>query len=116
MWLLTPEGFFSIVDKGDGRGLCVRARVSSDLDRLRQTYLPALTETVETPDGDYRYRAWATHDYVAALAAIVQDLNYDNFKNEVARRDSSRAHAYHEVWEVLGRLQPDGPYGWNRSR
>jgi hypothetical protein len=29
----------------------------ADLDRLRETYLPTLGATVETPGGDYRYRA-----------------------------------------------------------
>ena len=31
-------------------------------------------------------------------------------KDEVARRDSSRAHVYSRVWSVLGELQPGGPY------
>lgn len=112
MWLLTPDGFYSIVQKRDEKDLCVRARVAADLDRLRERYLPSLSETVETADGDYRYRAWASHAAVAeALATIVRELDYDNFKNEVARKDYERAHAYHDVWEVLGKLQPGGPYG-----
>lgn len=111
MWLLTPDGFYSIVQKRGETDLCIRARVGADLDRLRETYLSSLTETAETPGGDYRYRAWASHEAVSeALAAIARDLHYDNFKNEVARRDPHRAHAYHEVWDVLGRLQPGGPY------
>ena len=109
---MTPDGFYSIVQKGGETDLCVRTRVAADLDRLREGYLPTLTESVETPGGDYRYRAWATHEAVAeALAAIARDLSYDNFKNEVARRDRDRAHAYHDVWDVLGRIQPGGPYG-----
>jgi hypothetical protein len=66
---------------------------------------------MDTPGGDYRYRAWASHEAVAeALGAIASDLHYDNFKNEVARHDRERARAYHEVWAVLGRLQPGGPH------
>ena len=111
MWLLTPDGFYSIVQKRGETGLCIRARVGADLDLLREKHLPSLTETTETPGGDYRYRAWASHEAVAdALAALARDLHYDNFKNEVARRDGQRAHAYHDVWDVLGRLQPGGPY------
>jgi hypothetical protein len=111
MWILTPDGFYSIVQKPRETNLCIRARVGADLDRLREKYLPALTETKETPGGDYRYRAWATHEAVAdALAAITRDLHYDNFKSEVGRHDRERAHAYHDVWDVLGRLQPGGPY------
>ena len=115
MWILTPDGFYSIVQKRGETDLCVRARVGADLDRLRENCLPSLTETVETPDGDYRYRAWASHEAVAeALAAVVRDLRYDNFKNEVARNDHERAAVYHDVWNMLGRLQPGGPYGLGR--
>ena len=107
-----PESFYSIVQKEGEEELCVRARVGADLDRLRETYLPALSETVETPGGDYRYRAWIGRDDLAeGMAEIVRNLDYNNFKNEVARRDSSRAHVYGEVWSVLGELQPGGPYG-----
>jgi len=112
MWLLTPDGFYSIVQKHGESDLCLRARVAADLDRLRERYLPSLTPTTETPGGDYRFRAWASHEAVAeALGTIARELDYDNFKNEVARHDHERAHAYHDVWEVLGRLQPGGPSG-----
>jgi hypothetical protein len=111
VWLLTPDGFYSIVQKRGEQELCIRARVAADLDRLREKYLPSLTSTTETPGGDYRFRAWASHDAVAeALAAITRQLDYDNFKNEVARHDHERAHVYGEVWQVLGELQPGGPY------
>jgi hypothetical protein len=45
------------------------------------------------------------------MTEIVRNLDYANFKDEVARRDSSRAHVYGQVWSVLGELQPGGPYG-----
>jgi hypothetical protein len=112
MWLLIPQGFYSIVQKQGEEELCVRARVGADLDRLRETYLPALGETVETPGGDYRYRAWIGCDALAAgTAEIVRNLDYANFKDEVACHDPSRAHVYSRVWGVLGELQPGGPYG-----
>jgi hypothetical protein len=112
MWLLIPEGFYSIVQKEGEKELCVRARVRTDLDRLRETYLPTLGETVETPGGDYRYRAWIGRDDLAAgMAGIARNLAYSNVKDEVARRDPSRAHVYSRVWSVLGELQPGGPYG-----
>ena len=111
MWLLTVHGFFSIVQKPGEENLCVRARVSDDLDRLHGKYLPTLTETKETPGGDYRYRAWVSHDELAAgLQRIVADLSYSNFKNAVTQRDPERAHVYAEVWRALGALQPGGPY------
>jgi hypothetical protein len=111
MWLLTSDGFYAIVQKSGENELCIRARDAGDLDRLRSRYLPTLTETLETRGGDYRYRAWVSRDALAeGLAAIVRDLDYANFKDEVARRDSVRAHIYGEVWGVLGEIQPGGPY------
>lgn len=44
------------------------------------------------------------------MAEIVRNLDWANFKDEVARRDSSRAQVYSRVWSVLGELQPGGPY------
>lgn len=47
MWLMTPIGFFSIVekpyDRHDGT-LTVRARVEGDLVELKNRYLPELSE------------------------------------------------------------------------
>jgi hypothetical protein len=111
MWLLIPEGFYSIVQKpGDAR-LCVRARDPRDLDRLRDTHMPGLGQTKETPGNDYRYRAWVSRDAVAeGLAAIARNLAYANFKSEVGSRDRERAHVYSHVWSALGSIQEGGPY------
>lgn len=111
MWLLIPEGFYSIVRKRGETDLCIRARVAEDLDRLRSSYLPSLSATKETPGGDYRYRAWINSDDLATgLERIAERLDYDNFKSEVAKHDPDRAHVYSRVWGVLGELQPGGPY------
>ena len=92
MWLLIPEGFYSVVQKNGETDLSVRARVKDDLERLRERYLPELSEIIETPQGDYRYRAWVDRaSFADALARIGQELDYDNFKSEVARRDPARS-------------------------
>lgn len=109
MWLLTPMGFFSIVEKAGDRTagtLTVRARVRSDLDALRQHYLPELGDILANRGTDYRYRAQAPRAAIAsAMARLAETLHYDNFKNAVAREQgSARAHLYHEVWDVLYRL------------
>ena len=56
---------------------------------------------------DYRYRAKAQRGQVAeALAQLVQDIDYENFKNEVAKKQGKhRATIYEEVWDVLYGLQ-----------
>ena len=45
MWLITPVGFFSIVQKPSDVAadtLTVRARVQGDLEALREQFLPGL--------------------------------------------------------------------------
>jgi hypothetical protein len=103
MWLTTTFGFFSIVQKSGTKHLTVRARVRSDLDRLRDRYLPTLTQTIEKAGSDYRYRATVSHaDLAAATARIVGDIRYDNFKSEVESvQGHARESVYARVWGVL---------------
>ena len=110
MWLITPIGFFSIVQKPDDRKkgtLTVRSRLRSDLEALRKHYLPELGPIQESSETDYRFRALAPCAEVsAAMARMIARLDYSNFKSEVARRQGQkRAALYHEVWEVLYELQ-----------
>jgi 8-oxo-dGTP pyrophosphatase MutT (NUDIX family) len=110
MWLITPIGFFSIVQKPTDKGrdtLTVRARVRSDLEALRDAYIPSLGEIKESPNNDYRFRAVAPRaDVAAAAASLVADLGYSNFKSEVAKRQGvKREQLYHDVWHVLYDLQ-----------
>jgi hypothetical protein len=90
VWLMTWLGFFSVVCKSDdvGRGtLTVRARVRSDLEALKNHFLPGLGEIVENAGTDYRYRSKALRtDLAKALAKMVEDLDYSNFKDEVGRK------------------------------
>jgi len=109
VWLMTPLGFFSIVRKPDDveRGtLTIRARVKSDLEALRK-HLPSLGEIVENAGTDYRYRSKAPRgDIARALGKMVQNLDYDNFKDEVGKKQGKdRAKIYGQVWSVLYDLQ-----------
>lgn len=113
MWLITPAGFYSIVEKQTDRGkgtLTVRARVRGDLVALKRAHCPSLGRIRESDDTDYRYRATAKRAHVAqAVAQMVEGLGYSNFKSHVAMQQGvNRAHLYHDVWDVLHRLQ-DGP-------
>ena len=110
MWLLTTFGFFSIVEKPEDRGagtLTVRARVRGDLVSLRAKYLPGIGEIQATPDGDYAWRVRVPKaDLAAALGRIALDIDYANFKSEVAEHMGyAREQIYHEVWEALAALQ-----------
>lgn len=109
MWIITPIGFFSIVRKPDDVAsgtLTVRARVRGDLEALR-ALCPELGDIVESPHNDYRFRARGPTAAVGAvLARLTEEIDYDNFKAAVgARQGYERALLYHEVWDVLYRLQ-----------
>ena len=110
MWLMTPVGFFSVVRKPadvEFETLTVRARVRSDLEALKTKYLPELSAIQDSRVNDYRFRAVAPKVAVArAVARLVQDLDYSNFKDEVHRlQGAPRARLYHDVWATLHRLQ-----------
>ncbi|WP_201451534.1 hypothetical protein [Hydrogenophaga sp. BPS33] len=110
MWLVTPVGFFSVVRKPTDikkKTLTVRARVRADLEALKVQFLPELSAIQESTTNDYRFRAVAPQVAVAeAMSRLVEDLDYDNFKNEVAERQGrARADLYHDVWSVLYKLQ-----------
>lgn len=115
MWLITPVGFFSVVQKPvdvAAGTLTIRARVRSDLDALRATFLPELTPTKETASADYRFRAQAPKKAVAvALAKVAESIDYSNFKDVVAKRQGKeRAHLYHGIWDVLYAMQGNPKY------
>lgn len=114
MWLITNFGFFSIVQKPDDGAagtLTVRARVKSDLETLRERYLPNLGPISPNAGTDYKYRATAPRDSVAvAILEVTRDVDYSNFKSSVAKKQGhQREKAYHKVWDVLYELQDDEP-------
>lgn len=105
MWLFTTVGFFSVVrdNKADGQGLLVRARVREDLEQLREKYLPELGKTTHDSTRDYPYRAKCSHDaFAQAAARIALEIDYSNFKGEVARKQGwDREKLYSQVWSVM---------------
>ena len=107
MWLFTPTGFFSIVQKSGTNYLTVRSRVRGDLDNLRRTYLAELSDTQVKAGTDYPYRGTTSHAaFSVALARIASDIGYDNFKNEVDERQGPvRASVYGTVWGGLLMLE-----------
>lgn len=109
MWLFTSIGFFSVVQKPGTDYLTVRSRVASDLEQLRERYMPELSATIEGVGSDYPFRATISHkDFAQGLAQVALDINYGNFKDEVARQmGDDRADIYGKVWATL--LQ----WGWN---
>jgi ADP-ribose pyrophosphatase YjhB (NUDIX family) len=110
MWVITNFGFYSIVEKPDDQQDCtltIRARVKTDLEDLRERYLPTLGLISEDTGTDYKYRARAPRlDISSALSQIALDIDYSNFKNSVAEtQGADRAKLYHRLWDVLYGLQ-----------
>ena len=106
MWLITTQGFYSVVaHRDDPDQLLVRARVRDDLKALREQ-IPGI-ELTETPEADYRWRAEVSRDkWQSALVALGEDIDYDNFKNAVGEQQGwVRESVYHRVWDALFTLQ-----------
>lgn len=109
MWLFTNFGFFSVVKKDESDDLTVRSRTKSDLDRLRNHYLPSLSASRAHEGTDYPWRATTSAFALAeAMSAIAQDIGYSNFKDEVALGlGKDRAKRYGKIWSALYDMPDD---------
>ena len=106
MWLITTRGFYSVVEHRDDPDLLlVRARTREDLEALRDV-LPDL-DVFSDPSADYRWRALVPRGaWQRAVAQLVAEIDYGNFKSGVAQRAGhERAALYADVWATLLRLQ-----------
>lgn len=109
MWLITTFGYFSIVQKHSDKQagtLTIRARIRRDLETLKQRYLPNLGPIDDSSGADYPYRAKASRDDVAqAFAKAVLDVQYSNFKAEIAcQQGLKRERICSEVWLTMRKL------------
>ena len=73
------------------------------------------SEIKEFPGTDYAYRIFLPQATWSQLVAeLANELDYDNFKSEVARHQGSDGAAYehslHDVWSVMNTLQK-----WTRN-
>jgi hypothetical protein len=109
MWIFCKSGFVSIVRHKVWPGkLLVRARVRADLENFVHLLdeIGKTTHAIEEIEkADYRFRTVATPRLVAAaVAQIVADIDYPNFKNAV-HGDHNRDGAYLRVWSAMHELQ-----------
>ncbi len=123
MWVAfsTPEGsgFFSVVAKDEdgntsgpnmGSRVCLRFRRAQDAELLRDYGMDG--KVIETPGGDYRYRAFIPRNHLmTVLMHLGERIDYPNFKDSIPANDVALADACHEAWAVFGDLQEGGPYG-----
>lgn len=110
MWLFTKYGFYSIVKKKFGdqvKPFQIRARTKVDLENLKDQV--SLEENIiETLHADYPYRLIVNEDELArCMEAFKRNIDYDNFKNEVARHtdQKNKLDAYHDIWRVMYEYQ-----------
>jgi hypothetical protein len=111
MWLMTTDGFFSVVQKNpaDKDWLTVRARSREDLERmLRRTRFDK--EITDDQGTDYPFRVRLPRWLVEEIATnYVKAITYRNFKDEVkAKRGWHHANVFGRIWGVLLDLEPKG--------
>ena len=101
MWVFTSTGFVSAVRKHDRPNvITVRSRDRKSLEPLAEK---ANVEIKVSPYGDYPYRAFADPaGFTEWLAEQANEIDYDNFKNQVAKtRGYDYTHALHDVWVAM---------------
>ncbi len=120
MWIFTKYGFYSAVCARQGGGehgqpidpgrIMVRARLRGHLEALVAKFPEQLgqCEIMAFPGTDYAYRVFVPKaDWANVLAALGDDLDYDNFKSAVARHQgyNNYERALHDVWSVMHDVQ-----------
>lgn len=114
MWIITTEGFYSVVAHlDDPDWLLVRARDDVDLKRLikrldhrfpKHAY-EVHGEISNIRPSDYEFRIWVTRSAMeAVLRDITADIDYPNFKSAVHKVDHERAGIYTSLWGTLLRI------------
>ena len=104
MWIMTNNSYLSIVSKDCGPAeLLVRARRIGDIEKV----FPDAKVNRNT-NSDYLYRAVLPRDVVKqALAAMIDRIDYPNFKDSV--EDRSLHAAYVSIWCAMAGLQHPPP-------
>ncbi len=122
MWLFTKYGFYSAVCARQGDGghgqpvdpnrMMVRARLRTHLEALKDRFPNLLggCDIMEFVGTDYAFRIFVDKSvWMQVMAGLTDELDYDNFKSEVARYQGQDGadyeHSLHEVWSVMYRLQ-----------
>lgn len=108
MWICLPSGFYSAVkDKDDpsGETLQIRTRAWSDAVYLRDWLKTEHGQDVAILRWEYRDYPWrllVTKDlWGSFLVAAAEEIDYTNFKNQVAEINPARAKVYGRAWGVF---------------
>ena len=111
MWISLSDAFLSVVAiPNQPDSLKVRARRKGDIERI---FPDAVVQ--RTPGRDYLFRTEMPRNVVSsAIAASLEAIDYDNFKNSV--KDDRLHSAYSSVWTTMSRLQSLPPYASGRGK
>ena len=112
MWFFTTCGFYSVAVKPDDEAagtVTLRARARTDLETLREWFMPELG-AVQSGDGsDYPFRARIERQaFAEGLKRLALAIDYGNFKNAVFNQQGPhRARIYAKVWRDLIELEDE---------
>jgi hypothetical protein len=107
MWLITQDGYFSVVKKNgtSARPLCLRSRVRRDIEN----FLMAIDKKYKIEDStgtDYKYRTYVSReDLIEYQIHIIKKLDYDNFKDSLKDVHPERLQTYMNLWSDSFGLQ-----------
>jgi len=97
MWIFSQDGFYSIVQKGEG--FHIRTRREIDLVNL------GLVATRSYAGSDYPWRAILPNraELLKLMEKLSNSVNYPNFKGHVqSRKDQKyRLPTYHRIWSLM---------------
>lgn len=121
MWITSTEGFFSVVEhRDDDKLVLIRARARKDLENLvavgerAKGVVTGITDEsiIEDNHADYRWRIITTRNiWHSLLDQLVDEIDYDNFKNAVGKKDKRRTHFLMKVWSAMFGVQTEEKYG-----
>ena len=102
MWVFLNNSFLSIVENRNNKDeLLVRSRIKGDIEKVFPD-----SDVFEIENADYKYRSYIKKtDVSSKLKNLVEEINYDNFKNSISPDKSERYKSYLNVWTELRKLQ-----------
>ncbi len=102
MWIFLNNSFLSIVENRNNKEeLLVRSRIKGDIDKIFSD-----SNVFELENSDYKYRSYIKKSEVSEkIKDIIQNINYDNFKNSISKNEDKRHSSYINVWNEMRKLQ-----------
>ena len=102
VWIFLNNSFLSIVENRNNKEeLLVRSRIKGDIDKIFPD-----SNVFDLENSDYKYRSYIKKSEVSEkIKDIIQNINYDNFKNSISKNEDKRHSSYINVWNEMRKLQ-----------